>query len=101
MVQIRDREDPEIITIFDYSKDKGLLRASEKCNGAGNCRSISLKGTLCPSYRATRDELHNTRGRANILREVLTNNEKKNKFDSEELKNAMDLCLSCKACDTE
>ena len=96
-----DREEPEIITIFDYSKDKGLLRASEKCNGAGNCRSISLKGTLCPSYRATRDELHNTRGRANVLREVLTNNEKKNKFDSEELKNAMDLCLSCKACATE
>ena len=96
-----DRKEPKIETIFDFSNDKGILRASEKCNGAGNCRSISLKGTLCPSYRATRDELHNTRGRANVLREVLTNNNNKNKFDSKELKDAMDLCLSCKACANE
>ena len=97
----KDRKEPKIETTFDFSSDKGILRASEKCNGAGNCRSISLKGTLCPSYRATRDELHNTRGRANVLREVLTNNKNKNKFDSKELKDAMDLCLSCKACATE
>ncbi len=96
-----DKKEPEIKTIFDFSKDKGIIRASEKCNGVGNCRSVSLTGTLCPSYRATRDELHNTRGRANVLREVLTNNVKKNKFDSDELKKAMDLCLSCKACATE
>ena len=56
---------------------------------------------MCPSYRATHDEKHNTRGRANVLREVLTNNKKPNVFDSRELKEVMDLCLSCKACATE
>src|SRR5690625_7166621 len=56
---------------------------------------------MCPSDQATKDELHTTRGRANVLREVLTNNKAKNKFDSEELKEAMSLCLSCKACQSE
>ena len=49
---------------------------------------------MCPSYRATHDEKHNTRGRTNVLREVLTNNKKPNVFDSRELKEVMDLCLS-------
>ena len=61
-------------TAFDFSADHGLIRATEKCNGAGNCRSVQPKGSMCPSYRATHDEKHNTRGRANVLREVLTNN---------------------------
>jgi Fe-S oxidoreductase len=56
---------------------------------------------MCPSYHATRDEQATTRGRANALREFLTNNEKDNKFDSEELKSVFDLCLSCKACGSE
>lgn len=88
-------------TAFDFSADHGLIRATEKCNGAGNCRSVQPKGSMCPSYRATHDEKHNTRGRANVLREVLTNNKKPNVFDSRELKEVMDLCLSCKACATE
>ena len=88
-------------TAFDFSADHGLIRAAEKCNGAGNCRSVQPKGSMCPSYRATHDEKHNTRGRANVLREVLTNNKKPNVFDSLELKEVMDLCLSCKACATE
>jgi FAD/FMN-containing dehydrogenase/Fe-S oxidoreductase len=88
-------------TLFDFSSDQGLLRAAEKCNGAGKCRSVAPSGTMCPSYRATRDEKHNTRGRANVLREVLTQNKTPNAFDSQELKEVFDLCLSCKACATE
>jgi Fe-S oxidoreductase len=56
---------------------------------------------MCPSYRATKNEKDTTRARANMLREVLTNNEAKNKFDSKELKEVLDLCLSCKACASE
>ena len=56
---------------------------------------------MCPSYRATRVEQHNTRGRANVLREVLNQNKQPNAFDSEALKKVFDLCLSCKACATE
>jgi FAD/FMN-containing dehydrogenase/Fe-S oxidoreductase len=92
---------PVFDTAFDFSSDQGLLRAAEKCNGAGKCRSVSPQGTMCPSYRATRDEKHNTRGRANVLREVLTQNKTPNAFDSRELKEVFDLCLSCKACATE
>lgn len=92
---------PEFNTAFDFSDDQGILRAAEKCNGAGKCRSVQPSGVMCPSYRATRDEKHNTRGRANVLRTVLTQNKKVNAFDQKELKEVMDLCLSCKACATE
>ena len=95
------KETPLNTTHFDFSSDQGLLRAAEKCNGAGKCRSVAPSGTMCPSYRATRDEKHNTRGRANVLREVLTQNKTPNAFDSQELKEVFDLCLSCKACATE
>jgi FAD/FMN-containing dehydrogenase/Fe-S oxidoreductase len=98
---IKNSKNDDLKTFMNFSQDQGILRATEKCNGSGNCRSISPSGTLCPSYRATRDEIHNTRGRANVLREVLTNNKKINKFDSDEIKTALDLCLSCKACATE
>ena len=56
---------------------------------------------MCPSYRATRDEKDTTRGRANVLREFLTQSTKANPFDHPEIKIAMDLCLSCKGCKSE
>lgn len=97
-----DRKEPVIKTIQDFSNSEGILKLAEKCNGSGDCRkSPEAGGTLCPSYRATRNEKETTRARANMLREVLTNNTAENKFDSKELKQVLDLCLSCKACATE
>ncbi|MDY0781663.1 FAD-binding and (Fe-S)-binding domain-containing protein [Tenacibaculum sp. IB213877] len=97
-----DRIEPEINTILDFSDSEGILKLAEKCNGSGDCRkSPKAGGTLCPSYRATRNEKDTTRARANTLREFLTNSEKANKFNHEELKEVFDLCLSCKACSSE
>ncbi len=80
----------------------GILRAAEKCNGSGDCRRLDFAGgTMCPSYRATRDEKDSTRARANALREYLTRSERPNPFSHEELYEVMDLCLSCKACASE
>ncbi|MEQ9425325.1 MAG: FAD-linked oxidase C-terminal domain-containing protein [Cyclobacteriaceae bacterium] len=93
---------PDIETVFDYSKNGGFLREVEKCNGAGVCRKTELTGgTMCPSYMATKNEKDSTRARANILREMMTISKKKNRFDHEEIKEVMDLCLSCKGCKTE
>ena len=97
-----DRKEPEIETLMDFSQDGGILRAAEKCNGSGDCRKTHLsKGTMCPSYQATKQEKDTTRARSNALREVLTNSTELNKFDSQELKEVFDLCLSCKACSSE
>ena len=93
---------PEIKTWFDFSKDLGIVRAAEKCNGTASCRkSEIIGGTMCPSYMATRDEKNSTRGRANILREFLNKTDVKNPFDHQEIYEALDLCLSCKACKSE
>ncbi|WP_299550952.1 FAD-binding and (Fe-S)-binding domain-containing protein [Seonamhaeicola sp.] len=97
-----DRKEPTINTILDFSDSEGLLRAAEKCNGSGDCRKpVSTGGTMCPSYRATKNEKDTTRARANVLREFLTNSDKANRFNHEELKQVFDLCLSCKACASE
>ena len=97
-----DRKEPEIVTLFDFSDSMGILRAAEKCNGSGDCRkSVEAGGTMCPSYRATKDEKDSTRGRANVFREILSDSEKANRFDHEELKEVLDLCLSCKGCTSE
>ncbi len=97
-----DRVEPEIETLLDFSASQGVLRETEKCNGSGDCRKLpEFGGTMCPSYRATRNEKDTTRARANALREFLTNSDKENKFNHEELKTVFDLCLSCKACASE
>jgi FAD/FMN-containing dehydrogenase/Fe-S oxidoreductase len=97
-----DRIEPEIETIQDFSDSLGILRAAEKCNGSGDCRKLpEAGGTMCPSYRATRNEKDTTRARANVLREFLTNSDQKNKFNHKELYDVFDLCLSCKACASE
>jgi FAD/FMN-containing dehydrogenase/Fe-S oxidoreductase len=94
---------PEYETIFDFSDTLGVVRAAEKCNGSGDCRKGPLAGgTMCPSYMATREEKHTTRARANILRQILTDpQDSNNPFNSDEIKEVMDLCMSCKACKSE
>ncbi|NOY48599.1 MAG: FAD-binding protein [Chlorobi bacterium] len=93
---------PEIDSIFNFEDTGGILRTAEKCNGSGDCRKLNFAGgTMCPSYRATRNEKDTTRGRANVLREFLTQNTKSNPFNHPEIKTAMDLCLSCKGCKSE
>jgi FAD/FMN-containing dehydrogenase/Fe-S oxidoreductase len=92
----------EIQTYFDFSDKQGIIRATESCNGSGDCRKLhTAGGTMCPSFMATRDEKHVTRSRANILREFLVNSPKKNPFNHREIYEALDLCLSCKACKSE
>ena len=91
-----------VTTIFDFSKDEGILRLAEKCSGSGDCRRSHFSGgTMCPSYMATLQEKDTTRARANILRQFLTNSLKDNPFNHPEIKEVMDLCLSCKACKSE
>ena len=93
---------PEVDTHFDWSSTKGLLGAAEMCTGSADCRKTHLTGgTMCPSYMATRDEKDTTRARANMLRDVLTHSAKENPFDDEDLKDVLDLCLSCKGCKKE
>ncbi len=92
----------QIDTIFDFSASKGIIRAAEQCSGSGDCRNTHLTGQwMCPSYMALKDERTTTRARANILREFLTNSSKANPFDHPEIREVMDLCLSCKACKSE
>jgi FAD/FMN-containing dehydrogenase/Fe-S oxidoreductase len=99
---VADREEPVIETIYNFSDSLGILRATEKCNGSGDCRKLPASGgTMCPSYRATRNEKDSTRARANALREFLTNSDQPNMFNHKELYDVFDLCLSCKACASE
>ncbi len=97
-----DKKPKDLSTIYDFSGTKGILRAAEKCNGSADCRKTDLLGgTMCPSYRATREEKNSTRARANALREFLTRSQRTNPFDHREIYEVMDLCLSCKACKSE
>lgn len=90
---------PEV-TGFDFSDQGGLDRSVELCSGVGVCRKTD-GGTMCPSYMITRDEEHSTRGRANLLREVMSGRLGDRKWDQPGLADAMDLCLGCKACKSE
>ena len=97
-----EQDTPAFDTVLDFSETEGILRRAEKCNGSGDCRKLpNSGGTMCPSYQATRNERDTTRGRANTLRKFLTKNEGKNPFDYPEIKEVMDLCLSCKGCTSE
>jgi FAD/FMN-containing dehydrogenase/Fe-S oxidoreductase len=91
---------PEVPTIFDFSVDGGLTRATELCAGVGECRK-RRGGMMCPSYRATREEQHSTRGRANALRLALTGQCDLGGLTEPALREALDLCLECKACKSE
>lgn len=96
------QETRDIKTIYRFEESAGILRMAEKCNGSGDCRKTAvIGGTMCPSYMALKDEDTTTRARANVLREFLTNSEKSNPFDHQEIYDVLDLCLSCKGCKSE
>jgi FAD/FMN-containing dehydrogenase/Fe-S oxidoreductase len=88
-------------TWFAYPGDQGIFsEATMRCVGVGACRKHD-HGTMCPSYMATREEKHSTRGRAHLLWEMMQGDVLKNGWRNDEVKEALDLCLSCKACKTE
>jgi len=89
---------PEVDTFFSYPQDGGIFaHAAMRCVGAGKCRDIE-SGTMCPSYMVTLDEQHSTRGRTRILYEMLQGDIIREGFRSPDVKEALDLCLSCKGC---
>ncbi len=101
---LQDVPEPEFDTIFDFSETGSILKLAEKCSGSGDCRKLAQVsgGVMCPSYMATRNEKDTTRARANALREFLTRSQNgENRFAHQELKEVMDLCLSCKGCTSE
>jgi FAD/FMN-containing dehydrogenase/Fe-S oxidoreductase len=85
-------------TALDWSAWGGFDKAVEMCNNNGHCRKFDA-GTMCPSYRATGDEMHLTRGRANTLRLALS--DQLGNHGEEAVKAALDLCVSCKGCKRE
>ena len=85
---------------LDFSYEHGFDRAVEMCNGAGVCRKKTT-GTMCPSFMATREEEHSTRGRANLLRAAMSGLLPTDEFTSKRMYDVMDLCVSCKACKAE
>ena len=88
-------------THFRFPNDGGsLANATLRCVGVGACRKEE-GGAMCPSYMATREEKHSTRGRAHLLWELLQGEVLEGGWQNEEVKDALDLCLSCKACKTE
>jgi FAD/FMN-containing dehydrogenase/Fe-S oxidoreductase len=90
----------EPATWFDYSGHGGMGRAVEMCSGVGACRK-KLDGTMCPSYRATLDEKHSTRGRANVLRLAMTGQLDEAGLGDAGVYDVLDLCLECRACKAE
>jgi FAD/FMN-containing dehydrogenase/Fe-S oxidoreductase len=84
---------------LDFSEQAGLAGAIELCNGAGVCRKAD--GVMCPSFQATADEMHSTRGRANLLRAMLSGAFPDSDQAEEAVSEALDLCLACKGCKSE
>ncbi len=90
----------DLKTHLDFSREGGFARAVEQCNGMGVCRKRDV-GTMCPSYHATLDEEHSTRGRANALRAALSGTLPPGEFTSKRMYDVLDLCLECKGCKRE
>jgi FAD/FMN-containing dehydrogenase/Fe-S oxidoreductase len=91
---------PRPRTFFDYSEFGGMGGAVDMCSGLGVCRK-TLDGTMCPSYMATREEAHATRGRANILRLAMAGQLGEAGLGDEGVRQVLSLCLECRACKAE
>ncbi len=85
---------------FDWQADGGFDLVLERCNGSGNCRQGAGRGAMCPTFQATGEELHATRGRANLLRQAYSHPSPAGLNDPV-LVETMETCLSCKACKSE
>ena len=93
-------QDQSLKTIFHYREAGSFQAEVHMCSGVGECRKTG-KGTMCPSYMATLDEEHSTRGRANVLRLAMSGQLGDDALQSKSVLSALDLCLSCKACKSE
>ncbi|MBV9443537.1 MAG: 4Fe-4S dicluster domain-containing protein, partial [Acidobacteriaceae bacterium] len=91
---------PDAEPWFDFSEYGSVGGAIEMCSGVGACRK-TLSGTMCPSYMVTREEEHSTRGRANALRLAMNGQLGESGLTDEDVFEALDLCLECRACKTE
>jgi Fe-S oxidoreductase len=88
-------------THFTFANDHGSFEhAALRCVGVGACRKEE-SGTMCPSYMVTREEQHSTRGRAHLLWEMMQGDVLKGGWRNQQVREALDLCLACKACKTE
>jgi len=99
-----DQPPHTVKTLFDFSQQEGILHLAEKCSGSGDCRKTEVTGgTMCPSYMATRSERDTTRARANMLRHFYTPEAPPSAKGAglKEVKDVLELCLSCKACKSE
>ena len=91
----------KVDTRFSFKSDFGsFAHAAERCVGVAKCRNTS-GGVMCPSYRVTGDEKHSTRGRIRLFGELFRGEVIKGMWDNEEVKEALDLCFSCKSCKSE
>lgn len=97
----RADERPSGRTYFSWEEEGDLFGALERCHGAGVCRKRDGVGTMCPSYRALGEELHTTRGRATVFRQLLVSQGWEEGITSDALHEAVSLCLSCKGCRSE
>ncbi len=89
-----------ISTLYHYRKEESFSTLVNMCNGVGVCHRVS-GGVMCPTYKATLDEIHSTRGRANALRLTISGELGEGDLTNKELEEALDLCVSCKSCKTE
>jgi len=96
-----DHRPLQLATFFAYPEDRhDFSRAADRCVGVGNCRQHE-GGLMCPSYQATGEEQHSTRGRARLLFEMLNGAHRDQGWRDEAVKDALDLCLACKGCKSE
>ncbi|MGH3696714.1 MAG: FAD-binding and (Fe-S)-binding domain-containing protein [Pseudonocardiaceae bacterium] len=87
---------------LSFGRDEGsLATATRRCVGVGACRALDGPGVMCPSFQVTREERHSTRGRAHLLAEMLAGDLVTGGWRSNEVDEALDLCLACKACASE
>ncbi|HEU0089362.1 MAG TPA: FAD-binding and (Fe-S)-binding domain-containing protein [Pseudonocardiaceae bacterium] len=99
---LRPGREQDVPVRLAFAGDRGsLATATRRCVGVGACRELAGPAVMCPSFQVTRDEQHSTRGRAHLLAEMLAGDLVTGGWRAPELREALDLCLACKACATD